>query len=196
MNFIKKNCDLNSVLKHHECVFVKELGRIKDIETILKIKPNVTPKFHKARPVPYALTEIVTKELYRLESEGVIETVTHSDWFSPIVPVLKGNKLRICGDFRSTVNRVTETEIILFLGFKIFTQQYLVGLYLVNLTSVMLTCKYCSQQNIASIPPLILFKDSINIPYYHMVYHLHLPFSPRIMNNMLKCIDNVCTWMI
>ena len=86
---------------------MKELGRIKDIEAILKIKPNVTPIFHKAIPVPYAF---VTKELDRLESEGVIETVTHSDWSSPIVPVLKGNKLRICGDFRSTVNRVTETE--------------------------------------------------------------------------------------
>ena len=86
------------------------MGRIKDIEAILKIKPNVTPIFHKARPVPYALIELVTKELDRLESEGVIETVTHSDWSSPIVPVLKGNKLRICGDFRSTVNRVTETE--------------------------------------------------------------------------------------
>ena len=53
---------------------MKELGRIKDIEAILKIKPNVTPIFHKARPVPYALRELVTKELDRLESEGVIET--------------------------------------------------------------------------------------------------------------------------
>ena len=94
----------------HECAFVKELGRIKDIEAILKIKPNVTPKLHEARPVPYALRELVTKKLDRLESEGVIETVTHSDWSSPIVPVLKGNKLRICGDFRSTVNRVTKIE--------------------------------------------------------------------------------------
>ena len=65
----KKNCDLNYVLKHHECVFVKELGLIKNIEAILKIKPNVTPKFHEARPVPYALRERVTKELDRLETE-------------------------------------------------------------------------------------------------------------------------------
>ena len=78
---------------------MKELERIKDIEAILKIKPNVTPKFHKARPVPYALRELVTKELDILESEGVIKTVTNSDWGSPIVPVLKGNKLRICDDF-------------------------------------------------------------------------------------------------
>ena len=55
-----QNCDLNSVLKHHECVFVKDLGRSKDIEAILKIKSNVTPKFPKARPVPYALRELVT----------------------------------------------------------------------------------------------------------------------------------------
>ena len=63
---------------------MKELGRIKDIEAILKIKPNVTPIFHKARPVPYTSRKLVTKELDRLEREGVIETVTHSDWSSPI----------------------------------------------------------------------------------------------------------------
>ena len=59
------------MLKHHECIFVKELVRIKDIEAILKIKPNVTPKFHKARPVPYALRELVTKKLDRLVKESL-----------------------------------------------------------------------------------------------------------------------------
>ena len=54
------------MLKHHECVFVNELGRIKDIEAILKMKPNVTPYVHKARPVPYALRELIIKELDRL----------------------------------------------------------------------------------------------------------------------------------
>ena len=71
---------------------MKELGRIVDIEAILKIKSNDTHKSHNAGPVPYALRELVTKELYILESEGVIETVTHSDWSSPIVPVLKGKQ--------------------------------------------------------------------------------------------------------
>ena len=37
-NFFKI-CDLDSVLKYYECVFVKEL-RIKDIAAILKIKLN------------------------------------------------------------------------------------------------------------------------------------------------------------
>ena len=39
---------------------MKDLGQSKDIEAILKIKSNVTPKFPKARPVPYALRGLVT----------------------------------------------------------------------------------------------------------------------------------------
>ena len=191
----KKNCDLDSVLKHHECVFVKELGRIKDIEAILKINPNVTPIFHKARPVPYALRELVTKELDRLENEGVIETVTHSDWSSLIGPVLKGNKLRICGDFRSTVNRVTETEsypipriediYATLSGGTIFSKLDFSNAYL----QVLLAAEYRKY-------------TTINTPQ-GLYQYTRLPYgvssSPaifqRIMNNMLKGIDNVCVYL-
>ena len=46
------------------------------------------------------------------------------------------------------------------------------GLYSVNLTSVMLTCKYCSSQNIASTPPLILWYIifACHLPTYHEQY--------------------------
>lgn len=44
----------------------------------LHLKPGSRPKFNKARPVPFAIKEAIEHELDRLEGEGVIEKVTHS----------------------------------------------------------------------------------------------------------------------
>ena len=77
----------------------------------LTLKENAQPKFCKARPVPYALKERVEKELERLESEGIIQKVDHSDWATPIVAVPKGdNSVRICGDYKVTVNPQLEVD--------------------------------------------------------------------------------------
>ena len=55
--------------------------------------------------MPYALKGKIEKELDCLEQQGVIEPVTFSEWAAPIVPVLKKNgTVRICGDYKMTVN--------------------------------------------------------------------------------------------
>ena len=48
----------------------------------------------------------------RLTQEGVIEPIQFSDWAAPIVPVLKsdGESIRICGDFKVTVNQVSKLD--------------------------------------------------------------------------------------
>ena len=67
--------------------------------------PRQPPRFCKARAVPYAQREAVERELGRLESEGVIELVPHSEWASPVVTVVKEDvSLRLCGDYKRTVN--------------------------------------------------------------------------------------------
>ena len=55
---------------------------------------------------------MVEKELNRLVSEGTLEPVQFSEWAAPIVPVLKKDKqsIRICGDFRRTVNPVSNLD--------------------------------------------------------------------------------------
>jgi hypothetical protein len=54
--------------------------------------------FHqKPRTVPFAMKHIIEKELDGLENLGVIEKVTYSNWGTPIVPVIKSDKiLRLC----------------------------------------------------------------------------------------------------
>ena len=65
------------------------------------------PKFCKPQRFPFAIKPIVGAELDQLEKKGVIERVSQSDWATPIVVVRKpGGKVRICGDFKVTINPV------------------------------------------------------------------------------------------
>ena len=60
--------------------------------------------FCKPRSVPFALNDSITKELDRLEKEGVLQKVSYSDWAAPIVPVPKGDgKIHLCGDYKVTI---------------------------------------------------------------------------------------------
>ena len=71
----------------------------------MHVKDDATPRFHKARPVPYAMKEKVEDELKRLQETGIIEPVQFSEWAAPIVPVLKTNgQIRISGDYKVTIN--------------------------------------------------------------------------------------------
>lgn len=65
----------------------------------------------KARPVPSSLRPKVGSELNSLVKSGVLEPVTTSEWGTPIAPVpKKSGEIRICGDFKVTVNPVLMAE--------------------------------------------------------------------------------------
>ena len=59
----------------------------------------------------------VEEELEHLEKEGIIEPVQYADWAAPIMPILKpdGKSLRICGDFKVTVNKASKLDSYLIL---------------------------------------------------------------------------------
>ena len=58
-----------------------------------------------------ALKTSVEKELEKLQRENVISPVQFSDWAAPVVPVVKGDgSVRICGDFKVTVNKYAKVE--------------------------------------------------------------------------------------
>ena len=88
---------------------------------------------HKARNVPYSMREKVDVEIDRLVKEGILEPVQFSEWGTPIVPVLKkDNTVRICGDYRLTVNQACKLDKYIiprikdlytkFAGGKVFTK--------------------------------------------------------------------------
>jgi len=90
-------------------VFSTDLGTMNGHFATIHLSENAQPKVFKPRPVPFALREGVEKEILRLVKENVLEPVdtniTPIKWASPIVIKLKSNNdIRICGDFKVTIN--------------------------------------------------------------------------------------------
>ena len=93
-------------------VFRDELGTMKSIKAELKLRENATPKFHRPRPVPFALKGVIEEELKRLEEKRIVK-VSHSEWAAPIVPVpKKDGKVRVCtcGDYKVTINQNLDVD--------------------------------------------------------------------------------------
>ena len=106
-------CDqLQAILERHSEVFEGGLGTMKGFKAKIFVDPDATPRFSKARSVPYAFRDKVEAELDRLVNVGILEPVEHADWASPIVSVLKADKesVRICGDFKQTINPVSKLD--------------------------------------------------------------------------------------
>ena len=103
---------MQEVLDQNAEVFKEELGKISQIKAKLSLKKEAKPAFRKARSVPYALQDAVEEELRKWEEDGVAEKVDYSEWASPLVVVPKpGGKVRICGDFKGTVNPQLEVPL-------------------------------------------------------------------------------------
>ena len=59
--------DLESILEQYQVVFNDELGCLRETKVKIHVDPQVTPKFYRARSVPYALREKVEEALNKLE---------------------------------------------------------------------------------------------------------------------------------
>ena len=88
------------MLEWHARVFQEGLGTLKGYAQ-LHVGPEATPKFCRARTVPYAMRVKVEQKLDCLVMEGNLEPVQFADWAMAIVPVLKDEEqsVRICGNF-------------------------------------------------------------------------------------------------
>ncbi|XP_064463655.1 uncharacterized protein K02A2.6-like [Ornithodoros turicata] len=100
---------VDTVLAQYSDVFDPAFNGHSGTPVHITMKQEASPKFLKARPVPFALRDAVFKELEKLETQGILEPVQASRWATPIVIVRKkDNTLRICGDYRTTVNASVE----------------------------------------------------------------------------------------
>eukprot|EP00731_Ephydatia_muelleri_P006059 Em0003g307a len=108
---MEKNGRLEALMRKYEELFKPAMGAIQGVKAKLTVKADAHPKFCKARSVPFSIKQRVGEELDRLEKEGVVERVMHSDWATPIVPVpKKDGTFRICGDYKVTVNPALEVD--------------------------------------------------------------------------------------
>ena len=103
---------LTKMLQKHESVYKDELGLVIGASANIHVKPNATPNFCKAQPIPpYALRNRVKKEIDRMQQAGIIEPIQISEWAAVIVPVVKSDgSIRICLDYMVAVNKAAEIE--------------------------------------------------------------------------------------
>jgi hypothetical protein len=109
LHMISSQSNLKMLLDRYQ-VFRDELGTMNTIRADFKIKENATPKFHRARTLPFALKEPVEQEL-RLEEAGILKRVTHSEWAAPVVCVpKKDGHVRLCGDYKVSINSYLDID--------------------------------------------------------------------------------------
>ena len=98
------------MIHQHSAIFEPGIGKLQAPPATFHLKQH-TPKFIKARTVPFSQRDKVKTELNRLQAEGIISPVKFSDYATPIVPIDKSNgRVRICGDFKCTLNQIIEPE--------------------------------------------------------------------------------------
>ncbi len=104
---VQSSSNLQAVQDRHGDLFKEGLGTSKGYTGKIHVKLGATPRFCRARTVPYAMKGKVNEELDRLVRERILEPVQFAEWAAPIVRVLKSDKssVRICGDFKCTVIR-------------------------------------------------------------------------------------------
>ena len=64
-----------------------------------RVKPKVTPVSQGLRRLPFSVREEVSRELKRLQDDGMIEPIDSSPWISNLVVALrKSREIRLCAD--------------------------------------------------------------------------------------------------
>ncbi|RXN36825.1 Transposon Tf2-11 poly [Labeo rohita] len=102
---------MEEILTEYAEVF-QDIGVCRMPSISIDIDSTVTPRFFKARPVPFALRPQLDEELDKLVAQGIFEPVRHAKWATPIVAVAKKDGgLRICGDYRCTVNTAVKPDV-------------------------------------------------------------------------------------
>lgn len=112
VNFSSESNNIDYLLNKYNEVFSPGLGTFNKGTVSLKLKDDtVTPKFIRARPLPFGIRDKVEEEINNLVKLNVLKPVDYSPWATPIVPVIKkSGAVRICGDFKITINPVLEID--------------------------------------------------------------------------------------
>ena len=103
---------IEEIVTDYSDLFEKGLGLLQGIEAEVAVEQAATPRFHKCRPVPFALRDKVEEALKAQVAAGELVPVERSEWAAPIVVVKKKDGgVRICGDFKVTINPVIRQQV-------------------------------------------------------------------------------------
>ena len=91
-------------------IFENSLGLIKDCEVQLTLKEGVKPVSLPCRRVAFGVKEKLEVRYKELVGQGILVPVKDSPWGTPVVPVLRDGKVRVCGDFTCTLNKALEVK--------------------------------------------------------------------------------------
>lgn len=93
-----------ALLSEYNDLFGDDLGELRGYTARLELKEDAKPVFTRARPVPLAMQQEVADKIHEMERLGVWRRVKTSNYASPLVVVPKAKGLRLCADFKSTIN--------------------------------------------------------------------------------------------
>ena len=187
---------LQDVLDKHKSVFREGLGKLEGVQAKIHLKPGATPKFHKARTVPYATRAKLDEELDRLQSLGVIKPIQFSEWATPVVPVAKKNgRVRLCGDYRITINQAARGDKYPLPRIEDLFASLSGGK---KFTKLDLKHAYLQIELDAESKPLVTINTHRGLFQYE-----RLPFGvsaapsifQRVMDNLLQGIPGVCVYL-
>ena len=102
---VKAVRSLDEILGRHARLFENRLGKLTQSKAHVVVRADAQPVVTKPYRVPYAMQDPVDKELNRLQENGVLTPIAHSQWSTGIVAVpKKDGSVRICGNYKTTVN--------------------------------------------------------------------------------------------
>ena len=103
---------VNLIQKQFPNLIKDDFGLIKNFQARIILKPGSPTTFHKPYDLAIALREPVRRQLETEVQFGILEKVKYSDYASPIVAVGKkcSAEVRVCGDFKRTINKYIEFE--------------------------------------------------------------------------------------
>ena len=91
-------------------VFDEGLGLVKNYEVRLRLKEGVQPISEPPRRVAFAVKDKLENAITDLLQQKTLVEVKDSPWRTPVVPVLGNGKVRVCGDYTRTLNKVLEVK--------------------------------------------------------------------------------------
>lgn len=157
---------------------------------------DTQPQFRKCRPVPFAMKQAVRRELDKLEEQGILERVQSSSWATPVVIVRKKDgSLRVCGDYRCTVNPALRTS-----AYPLPTVQELLATLRGGrlFSKIDLTQAY-QQLRLDDATAEVLTLTTINGLYKVRRLPFGVAVAPlifqRFMDNLLAGLDGVCVYL-